>query len=62
MKLREAKTFGMFDDHQRRVRHVDADLDDGSRNQDIQLTRDNELLHDRSFVGGFHLAVQQTDA
>ena len=39
MQLREAETLGVLDDHDRRLRHVDADLDDGRRDQDLVSPR-----------------------
>ena len=35
MELGEAKTLGMLDEHDRGVGHVDADLDDGRRHQQV---------------------------
>ena len=34
VQLRQAEPLGVLDHHQRRVRHVDADLDDRRRDQD----------------------------
>ena len=36
MQLREAETLGVRDDHDRRFGHVDADLDDRGRDQDLR--------------------------
>ena len=33
MELRQAEALGVLDDHHGGVRHVDADLDDGGRDQ-----------------------------
>ena len=60
MKLRQAKSFGVLDDHQRGVRHVDADLDDGRRNENVESPGD-EFAHDLFFFGRLHFAVQQAD-
>jgi hypothetical protein len=37
VKLRQTEAFGVFDNHQRSVRHVNADFDDGRRNQNIRF-------------------------
>ena len=35
MQLRQPEALGVFDHHDRRVRHVDADLDDGGGDEDL---------------------------
>ncbi len=37
VQLRQAHALGVLDDHQRRVRHVDTDLDDRRRDEQIEL-------------------------
>ena len=60
MKLRKAKTLGVFDDHQRSVWNIDADLDDGGRDENVELAGD-KFFHDLFFFGSFHFAVEQAD-
>ena len=61
MELRKPEPLGVFDDHQRSIRDIDADLDYGCRDKDVQFARD-ELLHYLVFVDAFHFAVQKADA
>ena len=62
VELREAEALGVLDDHQRRVRHVDADLDHRRRDQDARLAR-LEARHRRAArVGGVEAAVHEVDA
>ena len=61
MELREAEAVGLLDDHDRRVRDVDADLDHGRRDEDVQLAR-LELRHDAAPLGGAQAPVQAADA
>ena len=37
VQLREAEAVGLLDDHDRRVRDVDADLDHGRGDEDVEL-------------------------
>ena len=60
MKLREAKALRVFDDHQRRIRHVDADLDHGCRDQYVEIAG-HEFRHHGGLRIGLHAAVQQPD-
>ena len=60
MQLRQAKAFGMLDDHDRGVGNVDTDLDHRGGHQDIKLTL-LEVPHDRFLFGGAHPPVQQAD-
>ena len=60
VQLRQPEPLGVFDDHDRRVRHVDADLYDGGRDQDVELAA-REGVHHAILVVGFHAAVQQGD-
>jgi hypothetical protein len=58
MELREPETLGVLDDHERRVRHVDADLDHGGRNEQLDAAG-LEVLHDACLFGGREPAVHQ---
>ena len=70
VELRQAEALGVLDDHDRRVRHVDADLDDGGRDQDVDLPGGERVHHavlrvllhaavqQRHAVGGKHLGLQ----
>src|SRR5215813_4261636 len=49
MKLREPKSFRVLNYHNARVRHVHADFDHSSRNQDVNRSHSN-LLHNRIFL------------
>ena len=60
VQLRQAEALGMLDDHDRGVRHVDADLDDGGRDQDRQRAR-GERRHDAILVLAGELAMHQPD-
>ena len=60
MQLRQSEPFGVLDDHDRRLGHVDADLDDRGRDQDLRLPA-LEPLHRRVPLGTGHLAVHQPD-
>ena len=61
MQLREAETLGVLDHHDRRLRHVDADLDDGGRDQHLGLAA-LEALHRRVLLRPLHAAVDEADA
>ena len=61
MELREAEAIGFLDDHDRRVRDVDADLDHRRRDEDVELAR-LELRHHAAPLGGRQAAVQAADA
>ena len=37
MQLREPEAFGVFNHHERGVRHIHADLDHGGRHQQLDL-------------------------
>ena len=37
MQLSKSETVGLFDDHDRRVRNIDTDLDNSRRHQDLNL-------------------------
>ena len=60
MQLREPEPVGVLDDHHGRVRHVDADLDDGRRDEHVELAG-AELGHHRFLLLRRQLAVQQPE-
>ena len=61
MQLGKPETLGMLDDHHRRVRHVDADLDHRRRHQEARLAV-GKGGHRPVLVGRFHASVDQRDA
>ena len=61
VQCRQAEPLGILNDHDRRVRHVNADLDDCRRDKNVQLTG-LESLHDIVLFLWLQLAVQQADA
>ncbi len=61
MQLREAKALGILDNHQARVRHVDADFDHRRRDEQRDLAI-LECLHCCLFLGRFHAPVYEGDA
>ena len=60
VELGEAEALGALDDHQRRIGHVDADLDHRRRDQHRQLAG-GEARHHRVLVRPLHPAVDQAD-
>ena len=60
MELRQAETLRMLDHHQRRVRHVHADLDHGGCHQHLDLAP-GKGVHHLLLLGGFQAAVHQAD-
>ncbi|MDT4847747.1 hypothetical protein FQZ97_818150 [compost metagenome] len=60
MQLTQAETFGVFDHHQRGVRHVDTHLDHGGGHQHTHVAAGEERHH-RLLLGHRHARVQQTD-
>ena len=58
MELGEAEALGVLDDHDAGIRHVDADLDDGRRDEQLDLVR-IEVLHDALLLGRRELAVHE---
>ena len=60
MELREPEAIGMFDHDQRRIGHVDPDLDHRRRDEHAELPG-RERAHHRVLLGGLHLAVDQPD-
>ena len=61
VQLRQSETFGVLDDHDRRVGHVDADLDHGRRDEDVELAAD-ERIHHAILDVLLQTAVQERDA
>ena len=57
VQLRETETFGMLDDHDRRVGNINPHFDHSGRNQDLYLVG-LKLSHDSSFFVWSHLAVK----
>jgi len=60
VQLCEAEAFGVFDDHQGGIRHVHADFDDGSGNEQLCFARD-EGRHCRLPFVVRHFAVDEGD-
>ena len=60
MQLRKAEAFGVLDHHDGRLRHIDADLDHGGRDQKPRLAF-REALHGAILVGPAHAAVHEID-
>ena len=60
MELRQAEPLRVLDEHDGRVRHVDADLHDGRRHEDVQLAG-GERLHHAILGVRLHPPVQQSD-
>ena len=56
----QAVALGVLDDHDRCVRHIHADFDDGGGDQRVQLPG-LEVLHDGGFFLWLELAVHQAD-
>ena len=61
MQLGESEAVGLLDDHDRRVRDVDADLDHRRRHEHVELPR-LELRHQLAPLGRSQAAVQEPDA
>ena len=60
MQLRQPEPFGVLDDHDGGVRHVDADLDHGGRDEDVHLPC-GERPHDAVLLLRAQPAVQQRE-
>ena len=60
MELGEPEAVGLLDDHDRRVRNVDADLDHGRGDQHVELAR-LEARHHVAPLGRTHAAVHAAD-
>src|SRR5579875_3431316 len=61
MQLGKSEALGMLDDHDRRLRNIDADLDDGCRDQYLRRTL-RESGHRFILVTAFHPAVNEADS
>ena len=60
VQLGQAEAVGLLHDHDRRVRHVDADLDHGRRHEHVQLAG-LEARHQVAPLGRPQLAVHAAD-
>ena len=60
VELREAEPLGVLDQHDRGIRDVDADLDDGGGDEDVDLAG-LEAPHDRVLVVERQPPVEQAD-
>ncbi|MNJ37667.1 hypothetical protein D3C77_324960 [compost metagenome] len=61
VQLGQAQAFGVLDNHQAGVGHVDPDFDDRGRHQQLQLAL-LEFGHDRRLFSRLHAPVDQADA
>ena len=61
MKLRQSKTFGMFDDHHRSVRYIHSYFNYRSGNHNAEVSP-LKLLHDPVFLLRIQPPMEQTDA
>ena len=61
VQLGEAEALGMLDHHDRRLGHVDADLDDRRGDEELRLAG-GEARHGGVLLRRLHLAVKQADA
>ena len=62
VQLGEAEAVGVLDDHHRRVRDVDADLDHRRRDEHVELARLERAPSRRGAASGLQPAVQAADA
>ena len=60
VKLRQAKTLGMLDDHDGSLGDIDADFDHGRSDKHFQLAR-RERAHHAVFVFGLQASVDEAD-
>jgi len=60
MQLGKPKAVGIFYDHQRGVRIVHADFNNGGGNEHLRFAA-NKALHDCIFFRRAHFAVQKAD-
>ena len=58
MQLGQAEPLSIFDDHQRGIRNINTDLNDGGSNKQINFPG-LEGLHDVFFFARFESAVNQ---
>jgi hypothetical protein len=61
VELRETHALRILNDHQAGVRYIDANLDDGGCDEQLNKAV-FECLHTALFFGGAHAAVNETDA
>ena len=61
VQLREPEALGVLDEHHRRIGHVDPDLDDRGRHEDLDLVVAERAHRALARLGG-HAAVHQADA
>ena len=59
VQLSEAKPFGIFHHHHRRIRDIHPDLNHGCGNQDLRFVR-RESTHRFFFLSGLHAAVHSS--
>ncbi len=60
MQLRQPEPLGVLDHHQRRIRDIDADFDDGGRYQQMDVAPHERVHHFLLFLL-FQAAVHQSD-
>ena len=60
MELRESESVGFLDDDDGGIRDIDADLDDGGRDQDIEGSFLKGFHHGFLFLG-FHFSMYESD-
>ena len=60
VELGEAVVFGIHDDHEVGVGDVDADFDDGGRDENVDFVV-GKILHDAIFFVRLHAAVKEGD-
>ena len=58
VQLGKAESFGVFDNHQRGVWHVNSHFDDGGGHQDVDFSR-KKISHDPLAFFLFHFSVQK---
>ena len=61
MKLRKAEAFGVFDNHYRRIRNVDSDLDHRRRNKKVDISL-REGTHYLVLFLRLHFSVKQAES
>ena len=60
VELGDAEAFGLLDDHDGGIGHVDTDFDDGGGNEHLSLAF-AEAVHDGVAVFAFHASVEEFD-
>src|SRR5688572_6467095 len=58
MELRQTEPFGLLDEHDRGIWHIDANLDDGGRNKNVDFAF-LECVHYPFFLVGRKPAMKQ---